>query len=149
MHFLVLARRSAVLASILLVSAVAPASAALVDLAAPTTQIMQGYCVTELMPNFSLAATGNIPAMLAVAAWIKERWPDLDEQEVEVVVDVEKAIIDGESVIGVVTRLHVGRVHGLLFAGPLVTKHLHALITGRGVSRTGHSSSEKRHCRYH
>src|SRR3546814_2532624 len=44
-------------------------------------------------------------------------------QHVELVVDVDQPIIDGEGMIGVVAGMHVGGIHRLLLATPLIAKH--------------------------
>ena len=55
-------------------------------------------------------------------------------QDVEIVVDIDQAIIDRERMIGVVAGMHVGGIHRLLLAAPLVSQHLHAFIA-RGRER--------------
>ncbi len=53
-------------------------------------------------------------------------------QDLEVVVDVDQAVVDGEGVIGVVAGVHVGGIHRLLLAAPLVAEYLHAFVARGG-----------------
>ena len=55
-------------------------------------------------------------------------------QDVEVVVDIDQAVVDRERVIGIVAGMHVGGIHRLLLAAPLVSQHLHAFVA-RGRER--------------
>ena len=63
-------------------------------------------------------------------------------QHLEVVVDVDQPVVDGEDVVGVVARVHVGGIHRLLLAAPLVAENLRALVAGRGERRR-----RRCHCR--
>ena len=53
-------------------------------------------------------------------------------QHVEIVVDIDQAIVDREGMIGIVAGMHVGGIHRLLLAAPLIAQHLDALVTRRG-----------------
>ncbi len=68
-------------------------------------------------------------------------------QNVEVVVDINETVVDRKGVIGVVARVHVGGIHRLLFAAPLVTQDFHAFVAcGGKACRCGQGQCDCRDC---
>ena len=56
-------------------------------------------------------------------------------QDLEIVVDIDQAVVDGEGVIGIVAGVHVGGIHRLLLAAPLIAQDLHAIVARGGPDR--------------